>query len=113
MFSLNFHLGTWTGPQCVEYLIERVGHERAAAEGEVRRSLSGGYGPLYQAAYMLGGLQLRALHDELLQPGSAWTERRFHDEVLHQNSVPIAAVRAALRGQPVGKDLGGWRFADR
>jgi hypothetical protein len=62
VFSLNFHLGKWTGPQCVEYLIDRVGHERAAAEGEVRRSVSGGYGPLYQAAYMLGGLQMRALH---------------------------------------------------
>jgi uncharacterized protein (DUF885 family) len=37
VFSLNFHLGRWTGPQCVEYLIDRVGHERAAAEGEVRR----------------------------------------------------------------------------
>ena len=113
VFSLHFHLGTWTGPQCVEYLIERVGHERAAAEGEVRRSVSGGYGPLYQAAYMLGGLQLRALHDELVTPGSAWTERRFHDEVLRQNSVPMAAVRAALRGDPVPQDLGGWRFADR
>lgn len=113
VFSLNFHLGVWTGPQCVEYLIERVGHERAAAEGEVRRSVSGGYGPLYQAGYMLGGLQLRALHDELVRPGSKWTERAFHDAVLQQNSIPIAAVRAALGDGPVGRDLGGWRFAGK
>jgi uncharacterized protein (DUF885 family) len=112
VFSLNFHLGRWTGPQCVEYLIERVGHERAAAEGEVRRSVSGGYGPLYQAAYMLGGLQLRALHKELVRPGSAFTERRFHDAILQQNSIPIAAVRAALREELPGRDLAGWRFAD-
>jgi hypothetical protein len=89
VFSLNFHLGKWTGPQCVEYLIDRVGHERAAAEGEVRRSLSGGYGPLYQAAYMLGGLQLRALHDELCGSGSGgsgseWTEQGFHDAILRE-----------------------------
>jgi len=111
VFSLNFHLGKWTGPQCVDYLVEKVGHERAAAEGEVRRSVSGGCGPLYQCAYMLGGLQLRALHDELVKPGSSWTEKRFHDEVLHNNSIPIAAVRAALRDDPPPKDLGGWRFA--
>ena len=111
VFSLNFHLGTWTGPQCVEYLIERVGHERAAAEGEVRRSVSGGYGPLYQAAYMLGGLQLRALHGELVRPGSAFTEKRFHDAILEQNSIPIAAVRAALREELPTRDLAGWRFA--
>lgn len=112
VFSLNFHLGAWSGPRCVDYLVERVGHERAAAEGEVRRSLGGGYGPLYQAAYMLGGLQLRALHRELVRPGSPWTEKRFHDAVLHQNSIPIAAVRAALADAPPGKDLSGWRFAD-
>jgi uncharacterized protein (DUF885 family) len=112
VFSLNFHLGRWTGPQCVEYLIDRVGHERAAAEGEVRRSVGGLYPPLYQAAYMLGGLQLRALHGELVGPGRM-TEKQFHDAVLRQNSIPIAAVRAALRSEPVGKELPPWRFADR
>ncbi|MFO1077891.1 MAG: DUF885 family protein [Planctomycetota bacterium] len=113
VFSLNFHLGRWSGPQCVDYLIERVGHERSAAEAEVRRSVSGGYGPLYQAAYMLGGLQIRALHDELVQPGSRWTERAFHDEVLRQGSMPIAVLRAALGEAPVGRQLEPWRFAGR
>lgn len=111
VFSLNFHLGRWTGPECVDYLIDRVGHERAAAEGEVRRSLSGGYGPLYQAAYMLGGLQLRALHGELVGQGG-WTEKRFHDAVQAQNSVPIAAVRLALGSAEVPRQPAPWRFAD-
>lgn len=112
VFSLNFHLGRWTGPQCVQYLIDRVGHEPAAAEGEVRRSVSGGYGPLYQAAYMLGGLQIRALHDELVKPGAKWTERSFHDAILQQNSMPIAVLRAALRDEPPTRRLPAWRFAD-
>ena len=38
IFSLNFHLGKWTPEQCVDFLIDKVGHERANAEGEVRRS---------------------------------------------------------------------------
>jgi hypothetical protein len=111
VFSLNFHLGRWTGPQCVDYLIDRVGHERAAAEGEVRRSFNGLYGPLYQAAYMLGGLQLRALQRELVGAG-ARTEKAFHDEVLRQNSIPIALVRGALGTAPIPKQLAPWRFAD-
>lgn len=111
VFSLNFHLGRWTGPQCIDYLIDRVGHERAAAEGEVRRSLSGMYGPLYQAAYMLGGLQLRALHGELVK-GGAMTEKGFHDAVLAENSIPIALLRQALGKEPVARQPKPWRFAD-
>jgi len=38
------------------FLVDRVGHERENAAGEVRRSFKGDYGPLYQAGYMLGGL---------------------------------------------------------
>ncbi|MEQ1633014.1 MAG: DUF885 family protein [Planctomycetota bacterium] len=112
VFSLNFHLGRWTAEQCVDYLIERVGHERAAAEAEVRRSVQGGYSPLYQAAYMLGGLQLKALHRELVVFGSM-TERAFHDAVLQQNAIPIALVRAALSpSTPTAESIAGWRFAD-
>ncbi|HKO78843.1 MAG TPA: DUF885 family protein, partial [Chitinophagaceae bacterium] len=61
IFSLNYHLGKWRPQQCIDFLVDRVGHERANAEGEVRRSFTGGYGPLYQVAYMLGGLQFMAL----------------------------------------------------
>jgi uncharacterized protein (DUF885 family) len=109
VFSLNFHLGKWSGPECVEYLIERVGHERAAAEGEVRRSVGGAYPPLYQAAYMLGGLQLRALHRERVGSGEL-TERAFHDRILRQNSVPIAVLRASMAAELPPQRLPEWRF---
>ncbi|MCY2957017.1 MAG: DUF885 family protein [Planctomycetota bacterium] len=110
IFSLNFHLGRLTAQECVEYLILRVGHERAAAEGEVRRSIGGAYSPLYQCAYLLGGLQLRALQKELVGSGSL-TEKQFHDAVLQQNAIPIAYVRAALSPHivPIG-ELAAWRF---
>jgi Bacterial protein of unknown function (DUF885) len=112
VFSLNFHLGKWTPRQCVDYLVDRVGHEPAAAEGEVRRSISGGYGPLYQCAYMLGGLQIRALQAELVGKGKR-SEREFHDAVLQQNAIPIALIRAALGDELPGKDAGSdWRFYD-
>jgi uncharacterized protein (DUF885 family) len=110
VFSLSFHLGLMTAEECVDYLVENVGHERNNAEAEVRRSVRGDYGPLYQAAYMLCGLQIRALHEELVASGRM-TERAFHDAILQRNSIPIELLRAELRRQPVTRDFASsWRF---
>jgi hypothetical protein len=110
VFSLNFQLGLWTPQQCVDFLVERVGHERANAEAEVRRSAMAP--PLYQAAYLLGGLQLRALSQELVGSGRM-TAQQFHDAVLIGGPMPIELVRARLSGAPLGKDFATtWRFYD-
>jgi uncharacterized protein (DUF885 family) len=110
VFSLKFHLEQMTAPECIAMLIERVGHEPANAEAEVRRSFKGDYGPLYQAAYMLGGLQMRALHAELVARGQM-TERAFHDAILRENSIPIEMLRAKLNEQLLPRDfVAAWRF---
>ncbi len=109
-FSLNYHLGKWTPEQCIDYLVDRVGHERSAATAEVRRSIMGGYSPLYQAAYMVGGLQIRQLHRELVQSGKM-TNRQFHDSILHEHSMPIELLRAQLISQPRTPDAkASWRW---
>jgi uncharacterized protein (DUF885 family) len=110
IFSLKFHLGQMTAPQAIDFLVNRVGHERRNATAEVRRSVNGSYGPLYQAAYMLGGLQLRALHDEVVKPGKM-SERAFHDAVLRENAIPIEMIRADLTGEKLTKDFKSkWKF---
>ena len=112
LFSLNYHLGTWSAEECVDFLVERVGHDGRNATAEVRRSIQGGYGPLYQVAYMIGGLQLRSLHRELVAPGT-WTERDFHDTVLKQNSIPVEYIRAAMGTEKLTRDFPvTWRFDD-
>ena len=59
---------------------------------------------------MLGGLQIRSLHRELVGSGRM-TDRVFHDTVLRQNSIPIELVRAAMTGQPLDRDFEStWRF---
>ena len=110
--TLKFHLGQMTPPQMVDFLVKRVGHEPSGAEAEVRRYIGGDYGPLYQVAYMIGGLQLLALHKELVASGTM-TERQFHDAVLRQNAIPIEFIRAALRGTSPGlDDPPSWKFLD-
>lgn len=112
VFSLSFHLGTMTEQECVEMLVAEVGHERRSAEGEVRRSFGGDYGPLYQAAYLTGGMQLRALHRELVASGRM-TDRAFHDAILRGGNVPIEMVRARLTGDVPAPDAPpSWRFLD-
>ena len=112
IFSLNFHLGKMTPQQAIELLVDTVSFERANAEGEVRRSFSGAYSPLYQVAYMIGGLELRALHQELVD-AREMTEREFHDAVLQGGPMPIAMVRARLANVPLSREgPAAWRFAD-
>lgn len=112
IFSLNFHLGKMTPEQAVQFLIDTVNFERANAEGEVRRSFNGSYSPLYQAAYMLGGLQLRALYAELVTT-KKMTDRQFHDAVIQSGPMPIAMVRARLLNLPITRDgITPWRFAE-
>jgi uncharacterized protein (DUF885 family) len=110
IFSLNFHLGRWTPEQCIDFLVTRGGHERFTATGEVRRSFAGSYSPLYQAAYMLGGLQMRALAREVV-PAKLATAKAFNDAVLWEGRMPIEVLRAVLAGRPLTRDYRAqWRF---
>jgi uncharacterized protein (DUF885 family) len=110
IFSLSYHLEKMTPQQCIDFLVSRVGHEYANAQAEVRRSFTGGYGPLYQIAYMIGGLQLYELKKEVLNEGKM-SEKDFHDNVLKENCIPIEMLRSIL----LQIDLKGdykttWRF---
>jgi hypothetical protein len=112
IFSLSFHLGTMNAQECIDFLVDRVGHERANAAAEVRRSFATEDGPLYQCAYMVGALQFRALQRELVGSGKM-TLQEFHDAVLRQGPMPVEMLRLALSGQPPAPGYRtSWRFYD-
>lgn len=103
LVSLKFHLGEMEPQEMIDFLVDRVGHEVSGATSEVRRYIGGGYSPLYQCGYMIGGLQLRALAEEVVDSGRM-TRKEFHDAVLRENSIPVEMVRAALLGEELAKD---------
>jgi hypothetical protein len=111
IFSLSFHLGRMTPRECIDLLVNRVGFERENATGEVRRSSGGGYGPLYQAAYLPGGIQIYSLQKEMVGPGKM-TAHQFHDAILKEGSIPVEMIRAALTGQKLTRDYKTtWKFS--
>jgi uncharacterized protein (DUF885 family) len=112
IFSLNYQLGKWTPKQAIDFLVDRVGHERANAEGEVRRSIAPWTDPLYQVGYMIGGLQFWALKKELVDT-KKMTYKQFHDAVMQENCMPVALVREILNKHNIAKDFqSNWKFYD-
>ena len=112
IFSLNYHLGKMTPQQCIDLLVDKVGHERANAEAEVRRSFEGSYGPLYQIAYMIGALEIYSMRKEMVDLGKM-PEKQFHDLIMTQNAMPIEILRAKVTGKPLDKNhKASWRFLD-
>lgn len=112
IFSLNYHLEKMTPQQCIDLLVDKVGHERANAEAEVRRSFTGRYGPLYQIAYMMGGLQFYKLHKDLVDTGKM-SEKSFHDTIMQNNGMPVEMVKAILFNEDVKRDkIASWKFLD-
>lgn len=110
LFSFSFHMNTMSPQQAIDMLVTRVGHERENASAEVRRSFAGDYSPIYQAAYMLGGLQFWALRQELVESGKM-TDREFHDAILKGGPMPVSVIRSRLTGQSPKPDLPAeWRF---
>ena len=110
IFSLDFHLEKWTPQECVDLLVNKVGHERENALAEVRRSFSGDYGPLYQMAYMMGGLQFYSLHRELVG-SKKMSDRQFHDAILREGAIPVELVRGILTKQKLSKEhQASWRY---
>ncbi|PRD57297.1 DUF885 family protein [Sphingobacterium gobiense] len=109
-FSIKFHLGEWTPQQCIDYLVDNVGFEVANAHGEVKRSFEANYGELYQLAYLVGGLQLMAIKNELVDEGGM-SYKVFHDRVIKENYMPMELLRAILIKQDLSPNHEAkWKF---
>lgn len=109
--SLKFHLGQMKPQEMVDFLVNRVGHERLGATSEVRRFIGSSYSPQYQVGYMIGGMQLRALRGELVGTGKM-TDRQFNDAVLSYGPMPIELLRDGLLNVTLTRDTRAeWHFA--
>jgi hypothetical protein len=102
IFSLRFHLLQMSPDQCIDFLVANVGFERRNSAAEVRRSVGPDYPPLYQAAYMIGALQLRQLSKKWLSEERPLID--FHDGVMQHGNLPIALLSPLLWNTPLKRD---------
>ncbi|RYF95854.1 MAG: DUF885 family protein, partial [Chitinophagaceae bacterium] len=110
IFSFQFHTGKWTPQQCIDFLVDKVGHERANAESEIRGPLSSNANPLYQVAYLTGGRQFYMLKKELVD-SKKMSYKQFHDAVMQLNAMPVEMIRAILSKQALTNNFQtNWRF---
>jgi hypothetical protein len=77
----------------------------------VRRFIEDGSSPLYPCSYLVGGLQLKALHDTVV--GSAtMSDRKFNDSVLEYGAIPVELIRAGMLDLPLTREIrASWKFA--
>ena len=109
--TLKYHLGQMKPPEMIDFLVNRVGHEKFGATSEVRRFMV--YPPLYQCGYMLGGLQLVALHNDMVGTGKM-TEREFNDSILKYGPIPIEYIRDGMLNTSLTRDTKpSWRFGGK
>jgi uncharacterized protein (DUF885 family) len=60
---------------------------------------------------MMGAIQLRTLHGELVTTGKM-KEKAFHDSILQGGIMPIEMVRAHVTGTKLPRDYrSSWKFA--
>ncbi len=106
--TLKYHLGLMKPTEMVDFLINHVGHERLGATSEVRRYLDSA--PLYQCSYLIGALQLRALHQEIVGSGKM-SDQLFHDTVLSYGAIPVELIRANMLNLPLTRETkASWLF---
>ena len=97
IFSLKFHMGQWSPQESVDFLVDRVGHERDNATAEVRRSFErrSTDSRSIRRRTCSAACSCAACARELVDT-KIMTNKQFHDEIMRQGNMPIALIRLAV-----------------
>jgi uncharacterized protein (DUF885 family) len=91
VLDVGLHTRGMSAPEAVDYMVRALPIERSNAEAEVRRYCAW---PTYQLCYAVGRRELLRLREAYqAREGSAFTPRRFHDELLGYGGLPVSLAR--------------------
>jgi len=98
VYDVNIETGRWTLQQAADWR-----HDAAPGQGEIDEDVKRAVNwPAQLVCYFAGKEQILALKaDYRRKMGDAYSERRFHDELLALGSIPYVFARAKLLGEPV------------
>jgi hypothetical protein len=100
--DIELHQRTMTFAECVRFYVERVGMSADAARSEaVKNSMF----PCTALMYWLGTQGILDLREEMRQrEGTAFSLKRFHDDLLGFGSVPVPLVTRIVGSLPLDRD---------
>ncbi len=98
VYDVNIERGAWTLQQAADYK-RNTEPGKGRVDEDILRSIQW---PSQLITYFTGKQQLVDLRRECRAKwGASYSERRFHDAVLAEGSIPVALIRAKLLGEPV------------
>jgi uncharacterized protein (DUF885 family) len=90
----GIHVLGWSREQAVEYMIRHTTGSRPEIEAEVDRYIAW---PGQAVGYMIGALEIRRLREAVERRlGPRFDIRRFHDRILEDGGLPMAALRRKI-----------------
>ncbi len=98
IYDVKIETGAWTLQQGADWKLQKPAGQ-ATIDEDVKRSVNW---PAQLICYFAGKEQILQLKADYKQKmGAAYSERRFHDELLAMGSVPYVFARAKMLGEPV------------
>ncbi len=95
--SIRMHCQGWSLDQATAFFTENCYYPEQPARAEAER---GSYDPMY-CLYTVGKLQLFKLREDWRkQEGSAFSLRKFHDEILRHGQPPVRLLRERMLKDP-------------
>ena len=96
--DVNLHTGRWTFDQAVKYFMEAGGLDHEAAEGEAAGAASS---PTQKISYIIGKWQIMNLLGRYKdRQGDNFRLGQFHDDLIKNGSLPVAAIEWILLDDP-------------
>jgi len=91
ILDARLHCGQLGYDAAVQLLVDKVGLDRASAEGEIKRYI---LFPTMASGYMLGKQEIVRLRQEVADlQGEAFSLKEFHDTLLSFGIVPLSLLR--------------------
>ncbi|MBI4349705.1 MAG: DUF885 domain-containing protein [Elusimicrobia bacterium] len=97
-YDAHVESGDWTLQEAADFKT-RSRRGEGKPDEDVQRTINW---PAQLIGYFAGKQQILALREEYRRKlGAAYSDRRFHDALLAEGSIPVALIRAKLLGEPV------------
>lgn len=98
LYDVPIETGAWTLQQAADFKYDAAPGEGRVDE-DILRSINW---PAQLICYFAGKTQIVELREAWrAKVGAAYDERRFHDALLAEGSIPIALIRAKMLGEPL------------